>query len=307
MGSELNLWWHEAGTVRAATERVATAIPLRLAFLDGGPAAFRAFVAARPSGSYTSAYGSFLADATRRVLVLYVAEDEVGGARGIAALMDRVGAAWAGWRVLWAVGGEPQVRRVLALVEASSGGGAPLPSPALDAWLAAPGAPDRIRALLGERPADDSAPTPGEARADVQATLDACWREATEMSEGVDDDGEVRAYFFGSAASGGGTDVVLMEAGAVRTARVPASTAALLVDPAHPGEVVRTGHGPLLRPVEPGEPHGPPEAIWLDVDRRRLDALPTLEELWPLLEVVSGPAWRVWDVHLGATPAGSAG
>lgn len=107
MGSELNLWWLDRDTLVSTGARVPTVIPLRLAFLEGGPKAFAAFVRSHTGPRYSSAYGSLFADASRRVLVCYIAEYEVGGARGVLSLLGRVRAAWPGWEVIWAVGGEP--------------------------------------------------------------------------------------------------------------------------------------------------------------------------------------------------------
>lgn len=296
MGSELNMWWLDAHEIVAASERVPTAIPLRLPFVDLGPEGFERFVRSRGTTTYSSAYGSFVADASRRLFVLYVAEYEIGGARGIEALVQRATEAWRDWTVIWAVGGDEQVRRLLTHLRSPRSAG-DAAGPLLDAWLDETGSPDALRTLID--PTKDTAPgmlSPESARSEVRATLEQCWADACATVPGLDD---VHPYLFREAANAGGTDVTLVENGAIRSARTPATTPVLLVDPCHVGEVLRSARGAMLAPVEPKEPHGPPEALRLDLDHQRVSVLPTPANIHALLDIFQGSAWRGWSVSFG--------
>ena len=300
MGTELNLWWLSNRTVLSASDRVPMSIPLRLSFVDDGPKGFERLVRGKSGATYTSAYGSFVADESRRLFLFYIAEYEVGGARGIAALIDRARAAWPGWQVSWAVGGEPQVRQFLSLLatpeiiaEAHDNNGRSL----LHRWLRSPSSPDAIAALLESGPEPALVPADAQARDTVQRALQACLAEADQLLEGIDDDtGELRTFFFRDSARYAGTDVTLIHHSKTITARVPAPTPLLLVDPEHVIELLQSFYAPLFDPVDATAPHGPPEAIWLDHDRRTLHLLPTPDNVRAIIALLQKPVWRDWIV-----------
>jgi hypothetical protein len=307
MGTELNLWWLSNRTVVSASDRVPTSIPLRLSFVDNGPSGFERLVRNRAGATYTSAYGSFVADESRRLFLFYIAEYEVGGARGIAALIDRARAAWPGWQVSWAVGGEPQVRQFLSLLatpeiiaEAHDNSGCSL----LHRWLRSPSSPDAIAALLDSSPEPAPVLTDAQARDAVQGSLRACLAEANQLLEGIDDDtGELRIFFFRDSARYAGTDVTLIHQNKTITARVPAPTPLLLVDPEHVIELLQSFYSPLFDTVDPTAPHGPPEAIWLDHDRRTLHLLPTPDNVRTIIALLHKPVWRDWMVSFQPPPS----
>jgi hypothetical protein len=216
--------------------------------VDDGPSGFERLVRGKSGATYTSAYGSFVADKSRRLFMFYTAEYEVGGARGIAALISRARAAWPGWQVSWAVGGEHQVRQWLSLLatteittEAHDNNRRSL----LHRWLSAPSSPDVMIALLESGPEPALVPTDAQARDTVQRSLQACLAEADQLLEGIDDStGELRTFFFRESARYAGTAVTLIHQGKTITVRVPAPTPLLLVDPVPIIELLQSFYAP---------------------------------------------------------------